>query len=143
MRVVRVLVTQSLAWIKGYQKYSNNAGLYSAAMTDVLPIQNIKGSAKSTRQSRRRSVRKEFRCFCVWFVRLSAQVFYAFVVVVFLFASYFSGRRFLEVATSTDGQTYSRASSVRLNVLDRLINFASKTYASFSSLNCYLNCVGN
>ena len=56
MRVVRVLVTQSLAWIKGYQKYSNNAGLYSAAMTDVLPIQNIKGSAKSTRQSRRISV---------------------------------------------------------------------------------------
>ena len=35
----------------------------------------------------------------------------------------------------TDGQTYSRASSVRLNVLDRLINFASKRFASFSSLN--------
>ena len=98
MRVVRVLVTQSLAWIKGYQKYSNSAGLYSAAMTDVLPIQNIKGSAKSShRQSRRRSVvRKEFRCFCVWFVGLSApQVFYAFVaVVVFLFASYFPGDDF-------------------------------------------------
>jgi len=117
-----------IAWIKGYEKYSNNAGLFSAAaVMDDLPIQNIYQGFREKHSAFAKDVvggPKEISVI-LRVVGLFGFVFFrsSFLCIrrrcllhfiIFREETIFGGCRI----RSEDGQTHSRASSGQLNVLD-------------------------